>query len=298
MGVDLRGPDAGMSQQLLHKPQIHAVLQNVCRERMPEQVRVQILVRPQKRLKPLDDPPDRFTRQPGPPAAHEYIIRLAHAALLRQIRPKNIRRLLSHRHHTLLLSLAEAPHISHVQVHVDQSQTRHLGGPQPACVQQLQHRPVSQARAGLIVNRVQKLLHFALGQHLRQRPAHLRRHHIPGKILADPVLLEQILQKHPHARSQPRHRRRRQSLPSRGLDEFEDMLPPQLVRIVDSPLPRVRREPPQIPPVRPNRVQRRAELDLHRVQKIINGVLHACIDRPGWLVARVEAATALPVMYN
>jgi len=109
VGIDLRGPDVGVTEQLLHRAQIPTRLQQVRRERVAQHMRMDVSPDPALQGSLGEPRLHRARRDPAPVATHEQCTLAGTGKLLarRKPRPNRFPRMASDRHHPDLASLAE-----------------------------------------------------------------------------------------------------------------------------------------------------------------------------------------------
>ncbi len=133
VSIDLGGADVRMAEQFLDAAEIVARLEQVRRERVPEQVRVDAGIDALP-LGPVQDPGlYRAGAQPAAPLAQEqgaFLCRGQRPAL-GQPSAERFPRVAADRHDAVLVALAGHRHGAVIQIEVTDIQSRQLGKPQP-----------------------------------------------------------------------------------------------------------------------------------------------------------------------
>src|SRR5262249_5395283 len=110
MSVDLSRRNVGMSQHHLHSPQVGAMLQQVRRKGMTQNVGRDVLADARLKCMFLEDLPKRLSRYCSAPGVEKQQLRSVLAAYRPQILPDRLTRSRPQRHHPLFAAFAEATH--------------------------------------------------------------------------------------------------------------------------------------------------------------------------------------------
>ena len=213
-GVDLRGGDAGVSEHLLHLPQVGAAGQQVRGEAVPQRVRADRGGDAGRGCVFLDQFPDRLPPQPAAAPREEQPGRRGGCgrgklgALLAEVLPNGIGRALAQRGEPLLAPFAVAGAEALLQVQIGQLEVRDLRRPAAGRVEQLQERPVPQIKGVDPLRRGEQPVDHAGREHVGNPLPQLVAANQLDEVFADHTLKLQEAEIHPHRHDVPRHRRR------------------------------------------------------------------------------------------
>ena len=165
------------------------MIQQVRRERMPQDVGGNRPRDPRTQRLCLQRGPERLARHRRAADAHEQHRRRLAAQqdgpAVGQPAAQPGLRLVAERHEAFLVALAAHPDRALAQVHLLGAQAHELGHAQPGGVEQLDHRLVAQPGRLAYVGRREQRFHFGLGERLRQRARQLRRVDQRGRVGRD-----------------------------------------------------------------------------------------------------------------
>ncbi len=201
VGVDLRGGNVGVAEQLLHRAQVAGGFQHVAGKRVAQQVRVDMprhaLLQRQRFQAQLHRA--RVDRRAAATAENRAVRR---HALRRAEGAQRGDRMPTDRQHARLAALAEHAHFAALQIQLQPAQPDQLGQAQPAGVEQLQHRTVAQRQPAAAVASHQRagLVHV---QHLRQLAPHLRATHAEQRIMRQRAFAAELAKQAAAGRQQP-----------------------------------------------------------------------------------------------
>ena len=124
---------------------------------------------------------------------------------LGEVAPEGALGLLPHRHDTLLRALAEGEEIAALEVDLGQAQPDELRDPEAGGVEQLQHRPVAQARRSREVGGREEPFDLLLREHLGEAPEEARRREMLDRIVAALPRLDEVAIEAVHGGHRPAH---------------------------------------------------------------------------------------------
>ena len=141
VGVDLRGGDIGVPQKLLNRSEVGATIEEMCRKRVAQSVRMC-----RCRASPIEDPPNIARSEPMTALiGEERSVESTRDGLVANLEPRRERvdRRLAERSSAFFGSLAPHPHelaLKVDRVDVERAQFRHA---KPRAVQDLENRIIT-----------------------------------------------------------------------------------------------------------------------------------------------------------
>lgn len=164
MGVDLSGRDALMTEELLDATEIGASLHEVRRERMAQEVRVEVPPDASTDRVATEELPEGLASHRSPTWSGEEYRRSGLARVLLsalEVVSKVLERELTHRHDASLVSFSERNDRSASEVDVSDLERHHLARPKPSRVGEAEEGSVAQASECAGVGGAQEVEEFA-----------------------------------------------------------------------------------------------------------------------------------------
>jgi hypothetical protein len=237
VGIDLGGGDVGVAEQLLDAAQILTRFKKMRRERMPEQVGVD-LGRQTLAARPVADAQlHGAVLEPAAITANEHrgFFRRRQCRAFLQPGAQRFFGLASHGHDALLAPFAEHADRAIRQVELAEVQRDQLIEPQSRGIEQLHDGLVAHGEhvVGRDVQQLADLVHVQrAGQALRG----LGRAHVQRRIAADHAFAQQEIEKAAHRRDAPLHAARVQSAGMRACREHAHVLAVEDLPVGDAAL--------------------------------------------------------------
>src|SRR5437870_3741035 len=195
--VDLGGRDVGVAEHGLDRAQVGAALEQMARERVPEDVGRDALAQARLGGGATHDRPERLPREAPPARVHEQAAAVADAGIQRadvpEVTAHPLRGFAADRHETLLSPLAHADHVARAQVDVIEGEAQTLGRAHAGRVEQLEHRAIPHAAWPIEIGRLDERRDDLAGERAWKRARPPRRLEILGGIAAQLALANEML---------------------------------------------------------------------------------------------------------
>src|SRR5688572_6294179 len=187
MGVELRRTEIGVAEHLLDAAEVCAALQEVRREGVPEEMRMDELgLQPGRRGQPAQDEEGPTAREPAALCVQKEL-RAVPAVEVRpaacEVAAQRLHRLGAERDDPLLVSLADAADCAPVEVYAAALETDGLAHPEAGAVQELDERAVAEAPRRRAVCGVDQALDLAEGQRAGEAAAATRKVDLGGRVV-------------------------------------------------------------------------------------------------------------------
>ena len=158
-----------MPEQFLDATQVMARFQEMSRERMPEEVRIDVCVDSLVPRPVLDASLDGPWRQAGAPAADEQCccIRVGQGRACHEPRPERPARFPADRHDAIFSALARDPGGGICKIDVMKIEVTEFGQSQPGRIKQLEYRPVPVDKRTFAVDLQQRIRPIQIATHDR-----------------------------------------------------------------------------------------------------------------------------------
>ena len=212
MGVDLGGREAGVPEQLLHASQVGAAPQELGRVSVPHGMRRYGGVQAGLAHTTLECRAQRVRAHPvaARRAQQSVRVRLPLASELGagkgEVGPRGVERRLVDGHDALLRALPHEPHLPLGEVDVGHVEPRELRDPRARGIEELEHRPVTEADAVMDVAYGDQRGRLLVGEHAGKELRELRAGDRGGAVLAGEALVHEPLVEPAYGRQPPRDR--------------------------------------------------------------------------------------------
>ena len=213
VGVHLRGGDAGVAEQLLHRAQVLRGLQHVRGERVAQHVRMHVLGEAAAARPGAEAGRHRARRDAPAARADEQRLLFGRRELGAHLRPSLQRRarLGADGDGARLRSLAGDGHFA-LRGIVGEVQRHQLAHAQAGGIQQLEHRCIPEVSNARFPGRIQQSLRRLHGKRLGKRPRRLRRADAEHRIRSPALVPRQPAEPSAPGRQRERERARREAL--------------------------------------------------------------------------------------
>ena len=262
MGVDLGRGDVRVAEQLLHRPQVPARLEEMARERVTQGVRVDHRAEPQLAGPPLHHALDTARPEALAPAPHEH--RRLGGGDQGPARFEPPRQRLAgeapHGHDPLLASLAHHVDRPLPEVQPLQVEPHQLGETQPRGIEQLEDRPVPNGQRVAAGGRLDEACHLVGVERLGQAARGLRGSHPHRGVAPCGALADQEPIEGPDRRQGPLDARAARPVPVPPGGEPAHVLVVQGVPAWEAPVRPVPRQVREVAPVGPRGAGRETPL--------------------------------------
>ena len=185
VGVDLRGGDAAVAEQVLYHAQVGIAFQHMASKAVPQGMGVDAFLQPGARCISAHDFLNAAPREPSAVPIHEQRLVPGHAA--RQMRApvvkvvvQRFRRRFAVQRPALLVAFAPNQNFPTLPVHVAQVHALNFRKANPGGVEDFQNGPIPEASGSVVVRGIQQPFRLFLSQKAGQLLFHLDRERAGG----------------------------------------------------------------------------------------------------------------------
>ena len=200
VGVDFRGGNGLVTQHFLYCPQIGSAFNQMRGKGMAKRVGADCLLQAYTGGQILNEEKHRNPRHLPATFAQEHN-RLT-PGLNRDMHPNLVnvdldkfQRILSNRHQSFLVPLADHAHKADVGINVVQLKINEFGNPKTRSIQNFQHRAVALALGLRKINGLQQLYHFRIIQRVGEFTPYFRALQQRGRVIGNQFLKREVLVK-------------------------------------------------------------------------------------------------------